>query len=747
MVLNFMSLTYQAFALHDWQVNFNAAAIASANSISDQSLKICGSFRAYNDYIGFIWKNTDTKNHAMFRHEKVTDFADIIIDFDVSFTGAVKPFDAAIEDKAPALAVYYSDGTILTHLLRDSMTGSNHYHIDFSHLFERRMVENPDYDPSDPESQPYVLQLFPLPTTGIETVVMAIVPTYYDYTNVTCTGRFDEFTVLLSNYTVTGGYTTIDDYERETHFFRVAEGYDDECFRNPRNLLMFNRKLGYRDVINLYIGASHYYEKVGIAGADSEDYNNFKVVESKGLCLAFSEWLKCLCYYMPQYGFNRLIVSISMENLHIPEKWQQLFYDKESACYKAGRTGWEPPTFFFSPTNQEARIYYQRICEESLDIAISYLGSQNVTLQLGEPWWWWQEFMPGDVSIPYPNRPPCFYDQATVALHLSELGREIPVFDTSSFELTSKNIETANWLGMKLGDFSDFVRRIAKDKNVKYTILFFPPSVLDSKRVPKGMMYANFARQYWKFPNLDFIQIEDYDWLMTENKSHLSVFKFALKQLNYQFVKANYFAGFAWAEYQEPIEVKPYKKETTISMVPGGVSISATNEAAYFNVVSDQSIYNELQIRSETFSSGDVIYIKNSGTAYLAISAVNSTWGFTYLSGGMNMAPYQPYIMKCVYNGWGADTMWSTYLVSDYGSDGSVAAKVIDPEDNNDKSRSAYEGQWKKIERAANKGITLGFSDVFIWAGTQIRRDGYSLRKFMVPEIVDDIDIRFINKK
>ncbi len=742
-----MAIAYQAFTLHDWQVNFNAAAIASTNSISDTSLKICGSFRAYNDYIGFMWKNDDTKNHAMFRHEKISDFANVIIDFDVSFTGNVKHFDAEIEDNAPALAVYYSDGTVLTHLLRDSMTSPTHYHIDFSNLYERRMEPNPNYDPSDPDSPAMILVLFPLPTNGIETVVMAIVPTYYDYTNVTCTGTYDEFTVLFTNYSVTGGASTVDDYTREEHWFRVAEGYDDECFRNPKNLLMFDQKLGYREVINLYIGASHYYEKTGTADTDSEDYNNFKVVESKGLCLAFSEWLKCLCNYMPQYGFNRLIVSISMENLHIPEKWQQLFYDKESGNYKPGRTGWEPPTFFFSPTNSDVRTYYQRICVECLDIAISYLGAENVSLQLGEPWWWWQEFMPGDVNAAYPNRPPCFYDQSTVALHLSELGREIPVFNTSEFELTKKNRETANWLSEKLGGFSEFVRGIANSKSVKYTILFFPPSVLDKSRVPAGVMIANFPDYYWKKPRLNFIQIEDYDWLMTENKSHLSVFKFALKRLGYQFQNANYFAGFAWAQYEKTVLLDPYTDEITVSMTAGGVPISSANEAAYFNVVSDSGIYNEIQIRSENFTAGDVIYIKNSGAAYLAIAYVNTGWGFSYLSTGMNMSPNEPYIMKCTYNGWDAGVMWSSELVNEYGDDGSVAAIVADPADNNDKTIIAYESQWKKIEKAANKGITLGFADVFIWAGTQIRRDGYALRKFMVPESVDDIDVRFINKK
>ena len=34
--------------------------------------------------------------------------------------------------------------------------------------------------------------------------------------------------------------------------------------------------------------------------------------------------------------------------------------------------------------------------------------------------------------------------------------------------------------------------------------------------------------------------------------------------------------------------------------------------------------------------------------------------------------------------------------------------------------------QWSRIERAAVKGLSMGIKEVFIWAGTQIRRDSWS---------------------
>ncbi len=738
------TIAYQPLAMDDWEVNFNSACIASVCAQSNDSFSVYGCFRAHNDYIGLMWKNVNEKNHAKFRHEVVTDFSGVKVDFDVAFSGVIKPFDAEIEDSAPALSVYYTDGTILSHLLRDSETTPGHYHIDFDNLYQRQMVENPDYDPEVEGSQETILELFPLPTTDINAIVIALIPTFYDWQSVTCTGKSETFTVDFTNYVVSGGTTTIDDFTMEAHPFQIAEGYDDECFRNPRNLLDFNKKLGYSGSINLYIGASHYYNKKGDIGTDSEDYQNFKIIEDEGICWAFEGWLKCLCKYMPDYGFDELVVSISMENLHIPEKWQQMYYDKATDTYMPGRTGWEPPTYFFSPTNLEVRNFYSTVCNECLAIANSYLDTENITLQLGEPWWWWQEFVPGDVSTAYKNRPPCFYDTATVALHLTELGRAMPVFYTSSYELTMENKETSYWLKDKLGDFSDFVRQIAHDNSMKFTVLFFPPSVLDKSRVPPGLQIVNYLKDYWISPNLDFLQIEDYDWLMTDNDQHPEVFEFPIGNLGYTFKNSNYFAGFAWEEYNGYIkEPEYYRGFKEIDMESGGTQVKQSDETAYYSINSDSAIYNELQIRSETFTAGDIIYLINKGDAYLAISAVNTSWGFTYLSWGMNMAPYSPYIGKAVYNGWNADPMWTFTTVAEYEYDGKVACPNIDSSSNDCKLLPAYREQWKKINKACNKALTYGYNKVYIWAGTQVRRDGYSLREFMVPKSTDDIDFSF----
>ncbi|MNJ52428.1 hypothetical protein D3C77_477620 [compost metagenome] len=220
---------------------------------------------------------------------------------------------------------------------------------------------------------------------------------------------------------------------------------------------------------------------------------------------------------------------------------------------KPGQTGWSPATSFFSPTNTEVRAYWELVVRDFLDISVEE-GFRPV-LQLGEPWWWWQEFMPEDINTPYPGKPPCFYDEATVDLWQQQKGYPMPRFTTTDIDMSPENTEVIEWLRDRLGDFSNFARGIAKSYTEGvYTVLFFPPSVLDTARVSPAMRIANVPMAAWRFPNLDFIQIEDYDWVVHDNERHYSVFDFALDFYGYQHHKTHYFSGFAWEQFNRPID-------------------------------------------------------------------------------------------------------------------------------------------------------------------------------------------------
>lgn len=357
--------------------------------------------------------------------------------------------------------------------------------------------------------------------------------------------------MTFNNWSISGGNLGGFPSSKAAHPFRTAEGYDDEYYRNPYRIVQAMHHLGYRKVINLYVGASHYYDKKGSAGASSIDHNTQTVITTIGVCTASKKWYRYLLKAMRVFDFEDIIVSMSMENLQMPEPWKQRLHNGE-----AGQTGWEPPTSFFSPTNTTVKIYWEKIVRDYLDIS----RDEGFTpiLQLGEPWWWWQEFQRGNINIHYPGRPPCFYDDATKNLYQSEKGKNLPIFTNSTIDLTTENLEAIEWLRNKLGDFSDFAKGIAKSySGGKYTVLFFPPSVIDEKRVPEAMRISNYPTEYWKLGNLDFIQIEDYDWVVHDNENHQEIFEFAKnKNLKYQPHLTQYFAGFAWEQFLLPIDTQ-----------------------------------------------------------------------------------------------------------------------------------------------------------------------------------------------
>jgi len=417
-----------------------------------------------------------------------------------------------------------------------SYTYNNHqtYVIDFDNL---KQGTHPDNS-------------VPIPSSGIKKVIIPVIPIGYTEGSNKLLGRSDEVRVTFSNWTVSGG--DIGDFPPPTpaHPFRVAEGYDDEYYRNPRRIVQAMHHLGYRKIINLYIGASHYYDKCGPSGGDSLDYTIQYLIPEAGVCTAAREWFRYLLKAMREFGFEDIVVSISMENLQMPEEWKQRIYTGD-----AGRTGWDPPTSFFSPTNTEARAYWETIARNYLDICVEE-GFKPI-LQLGEPWWWWQEFQPGDINTPFPGKPPCFYDEATKNKFRRDMGRELPVYKTSNIPMEGENLEVIEWLRDELGDFSNFAKSIVESyPGGEYTVLFFPPSVLDTERVPEALRIVNYPEDYWKIPNLDFIQIEDYDWVIHDNERHMDIYEFAWRNLGYQPHVTHYFSGFAWEQYNMPLDVQ-----------------------------------------------------------------------------------------------------------------------------------------------------------------------------------------------
>ncbi|WP_146553671.1 hypothetical protein [Rummeliibacillus sp. SL167] len=111
--------------------------------------------------------------------------------------------------------------------------------------------------------------------------------------------------------------------------------------------------------------------------------------------------------------------------------------------------------------------------------------------------------------------------------------------------MDERNYEVALKLQQYLGEYTEFMKSIANQyENAQFTTLFFPPSVIDVERVPQFIRIVNSPFDYWKRPNLDFIQIEDYDWVTGEVKAHEDVFMQPWLDMDYDYSQQHYFAGF-----------------------------------------------------------------------------------------------------------------------------------------------------------------------------------------------------------
>jgi len=613
------------FQMEFMEVEFNFSAMASVVSLSSNSLEVTGHVRAYSDYIGLSFNSMDYRMHLDARYPESKNYAGTTLSFSPTFSGPVTRFNNL--SILPAMVINYTDGSQMVATLgfysnkgteidtisnftggeslsrewiewdsetvnweKDVVVGyEDHFDSEGNYTGTSEIIEHQsgtssresdyviDYvngtiAPVAGSGIPYASDLtvtydyglhqtytldfsnlvqgthpnnsVSIPSNNIEKVVFPIIPSYYVQGKNELTGRSDEIKITFSGWSVSGGGLGDFPSPKEAHPYRLAEGYDDEYFRNPYRIVQAMYHLGYRKVINLYVGASHYYDKKGSAGASSIDHSTQELIPLAGVCQAAKKWFRYLLKAMSAFGFEDIIVSMSMENLQMPDDWKQKLYNGDP-----GQTGWEPPTSFYSPTNTAVRSYWELVVRGYLDIVVE--EGFTPILQLGEPWWWWQEFMPGDINTPYPGRPPCFYDVTTKNLYQSEKGKPLPEFISSTVNLSPDNLEAIQWLRDKLGAFSNFAKGIAKSySSGKYTVLFFPPSVLDEERVPEAMRIANYPVAYWQLDNLDFIQIEDYDWVVHGNENHPEVFDFArLGGMRYQPHRTHYFAGFAWNQF------------------------------------------------------------------------------------------------------------------------------------------------------------------------------------------------------
>lgn len=524
---------YYLFRGDCWTVNNNFESSAAVTSETLTDLTATGTFRTENDLVGLYWNSNDLIQHPYISYGNRSNYCDVILEFDYEMSGCRDFSNDAVN------IIIASNGGEMYFLTMNRFIDNRHVTLDFNNL---TLLPGNSYIDKNGHSVT-VGEETRLNVSDLKYVMLELMPEDFVENNVqyTITDNVN-YTCRIFNITVTNGEISNEQPPLETHQYRLCEGYDDIYNLNPLRISKEMRKLGYVEWVDLYIGASYFYEKSGRIGDTITDLNfnhnrTEKMVLDKNVPLnaAFRAWLDCYARELKNNGVSNLVISVSMENLQCPQSWRQMDVHGNFAM-----SGWTPSTFICSPCHEEVIPYLKMVCEACLDIVVEN-GLQPI-LQMGETWWWWNENN-------WSCQSPCFYDNSTKAKYLEEHGTALPEYEDAWF---SEYDESAiNWLNQQLVQYSDALRQVVKGDRYAdgvYMALFFTPSVLDEDRVPPMMRDANYLRDAYSPFKLDVLQIEDYDWVIFESPYHTQAYEIG-QELGFDESRLHYFGGFV--QYRE----------------------------------------------------------------------------------------------------------------------------------------------------------------------------------------------------
>jgi uncharacterized protein (TIGR02217 family) len=301
------------------------------------------------------------------------------------------------------------------------------------------------------------------------------------------------------------------------HGLRIASGYDDSYHLTPARLLRTMLQLGYRKIINHYVGMSHYFRLAPVGGGSAVSLAGGAL---NAPCVA---WHRDFGARAKALGYG-LILSLSFElfDAHCPEAWKQRTAEGTPAL-----TGWEPPSTLLSPAQGEAMAYLQAVARAFVGIAIDV--GQPVRFQIGEPWWW----VTGDGRI-------CLYDAAAQAA----FGGALVAIPSVFAPLDPAQTALLDAAGALLAAATAGVRDVVKalDPQAEVLLLAYLPSLLDARapEVRRANMPTGWAR-----PAFDRLQLEDYDWVIAgDSTATTRGIAVATARLGYPVGETHYLSGF-----------------------------------------------------------------------------------------------------------------------------------------------------------------------------------------------------------
>ena len=476
-----------------WTVDFPRPMMASAVTTGPNALRIEALFYKANDLAGLIWEAVDRWDHPLLGYETARDFRRCRLSFRWR-SGGIVPLDAVhgptltIEgrDQAGAARSWfvrlwnYADGTP-----EDALVG-----LDFAALAGGWEADDP-VDAGDVDRM--FVSLVAPGYSGADAPLAEPAQGWAELSEIACDGS--------------GSVLAIGEAIVPEHDLRIATGYDDLYHLTPARLLRNVLQLGYRSVINHYVGMSHYFR----LGPQLEVTGTLN-----GPCAA---WHADFLARARALGFD-IILSLSYELLdqHCPEAWKQRALDGAPAL-----TGWEPPSALLSPCNGAAMDWLQGVARGFAALAAA--AGQPVRFQVGEPWWW----VTADGRI-------CLYDAAAAAAF-----DPVAIADVRA-PLDPAQQATLDAAGERLAASTAALCAAVRDEapDAQCLLLVYLPTVLDGPDIRRANVPPG-----WAAPAFDLLQLEDYDWV-TQGRGGATARGVAemIARLGYPAGQQHYFAGF-----------------------------------------------------------------------------------------------------------------------------------------------------------------------------------------------------------
>lgn len=483
-----------------WTIDFPRPMMASVVTTAPDALRVDAVFYRKTDLAGLIWWAEDKHDHPLLAYETNRDFRGCRLSFRWRSAGilplnavwgptlTIEGRDASGQPRAWYVRLWnYAQGTPTDAVIRldfDALSGGfllpgeadPVWAGDIDRIFVSLVA--PGYDGSAGN--------LPAPVEG-----------WVELTSITCDGPRS----VLS----------IGDILVPPHALRIATGYDD-CYNvTPARLLRTILQLGYRKLINHYVGMSHYPRLAG----------GFATLAGGAICTPCAAWHQDFAGRAKTLDYE-VIWSLSYElfDANCPEPWKQ-----RAATGEPALTGWSPPSALLSPANADAMAYLRGVAQAFATLAKN--AGLRVRFQVGEPWWWIDQA--GRIYL---------YDQAAKLA----FGGTPPVIADVRGPLTAAQRALLDAAGTTLAGSTAAlvaaVRQVAPDAQA--LLLVYLPTALLSADVQRALLPLGWAR-----PAFDVLQLEDYEWVTAGRRGDtVRGVAAATARLGYPVAEQHYLSGF-----------------------------------------------------------------------------------------------------------------------------------------------------------------------------------------------------------